>query len=274
VAPSRVAPLVLFVLVTGCGSDGQSGGGTGGAAGSAAGGSGGGAGSGASSGSGGSNGGSGGSNGGSGGAIECAGEPTHRGEATYYDFADGSGNCSFDATPNDLMVAAMNHTDYAESAACGSCAHVIGPNGAIDVRIVDQCPECPQGNLDLSPEAFAKIAEISQGRVAIEWQYAACGVDGPVRYRFKEGSNQWWTALQLRNHRNAIASLEYEKDGSYVAVNRESYNYFVEPNGMGPGPYKFRVTDVYGNVIEDTGIAHAEAQEVAGNAQFPACGGR
>ena len=56
-------------------------------------------------------------------------------------------------------------------------------------------------------------------------------------------------------------------------MNRESYNYFVEPSGMGQGPYTFRVTDVYGNVLEDSGIAHVEAGEVPGAAQFPACGG-
>ena len=132
-----------------------------------------------------------------------------------------------------------------------------GPNrivvtGEVTVRIVDQCPECPQGDVDLSPDAFAKIAELSLGRVDISWQYIPCAVSGSIVYRFKEGSNQWWTALQIRNHRNAVAKLEYEKDGTYVSVARETYNYFVEPNGMGPGPYTFRLTDVYGHVV--TGI--------------------
>ncbi|HTJ80909.1 MAG TPA: expansin EXLX1 family cellulose-binding protein, partial [Polyangiaceae bacterium] len=91
----------------------------------------------------------------------CDGDPTqHSGDATYYDFADGSGNCSFPATPDDLMVGAMNHTDYADSAVCGACADVTGPNGTVHIRIVDQCPECPQGNIDLSPEAFAVISPL------------------------------------------------------------------------------------------------------------------
>src|SRR5688500_431718 len=88
----------------------------------------------------------------------CAGAEPHEGEATYYDFADGSGNCGFPATPEDLMVAAMNHTDYAGSAACGACVRAVGPNGSVDVRIVDRCPECPAGDIDLSPEAFERIA--------------------------------------------------------------------------------------------------------------------
>jgi expansin len=213
-----------------------------------------------------------GGNSGAGGASSaCQAEPTHGGEATYYTFADGSGNCSFDPTPNDLMVGAMNHTDYADAAVCGSCARVIGPSGEVTVRIVDRCPECPQGDIDLSPQAFEKIAALALGRVPISWAYVPCSVTGPIAYRFKEGSNQWWTAVQLRNHRHAIAKLEYEKQGEFVAVARESYNYFVEPSGMGPGPYTFRVTDIHGHTLVDTGIPHQEAESVQGAAQFPDC---
>jgi expansin (peptidoglycan-binding protein) len=209
---------------------------------------------------------------GSGPGQVCSGAERHTGEATYYDFADGSGNCGFPATPNDLMVAAMNQTDYAVSAACGACARITGPAGQVDVRIVDRCPECPQGNIDLSPEAFALIAELSAGRVPIEWEYIACGVSGPIVYHFKEGSNQWWTAVQIRNHRHPVASLVFRDDGgSFVEVPRLEYNFFVQESGMGPGPYTFQVTDVNGSVLEDSGIEHDEAGDVPGAAQFPAC---
>jgi expansin (peptidoglycan-binding protein) len=249
-----------------CGSDGDSAGSGGSSAsgGSSGGGSGG-------SSAGGSGGSATGGSGGSGAVTACGGEPTHSGEATYYDFADGSGNCSFDPTPNDLMVGAMNHTDYAASAACGACAHVVGPNGEVTVRIVDRCPECPQGDIDLSPQAFEMIADLSAGRVDISWQYVPCSVSGPIAYRFKEGSNQWWTAVQLRNHRHAIAKLEVDEGGGFVEVPRLDYNYFVDEGGMGPGPYTFRVTDVYGHELVDTGIVHQEAQIVSGAAQFPDC---
>ena len=261
---------LVFMALVGCGG-GDDAAGTGGSGGAAAGGGSGGS----AAGSGGGGAPSGGApSGGSGGApIQCNGEPTHTGEATYYDFADGSGNCGFPATPNDLMVGAMNATDYAGSAVCGTCAHLTGPSGEVTARIVDQCPECKQGDIDLSPSAFAKIAAVELGRVDISWQYVPCTVSGPIRYFFKEGSNQWWTAVQIRNHLNAIAKLEYDAGGgNFVAVNRESYNYFVADQGMGPGPYSFRVTDVYGSVLTDTGIAHVEAGEVPGAAQFPVCG--
>src|SRR6201999_2853878 len=75
----------------------------------------------------------------------CSAVPADEsGDGTYY-AADGTGNCSFDASPNDLLVAAMNHPDYGTAQWCGACVAVTGPKGTVTVRIVEQCPECPQG---------------------------------------------------------------------------------------------------------------------------------
>ncbi len=199
----------------------------------------------------------------------CVDPVDHAGDGTFY-AADGSGNCSFEPT-GDLMIAAMNHADYAGSEACGACVHLVGPGGEVTVKIVDRCPGCAVGDIDLSPEAFSKIADTSLGRVDIHWKYVACDVTGPLVYHFKEGSNQWWTAVQIRSSRYAIAKLEVEKDGQYVEVKRLDYNYFVDDAGMGPGPYAFRVTDVKGQVVEDQGIPFVEAGDAPGAAQLPVC---
>lgn len=210
---------------------------------------------------------------GGGGGI-CQIDPQLRqGEGTFYD-ATGAGNCSFPATPNDLMVGAMNQTDYAGSAACGTCAQVDGPQGSVLVRIVDRCPECKPGDIDLSPQAFEKLAPLEKGRIPISWRYTPCPVQGPVVYHFKDGSNQWWTAVQVRNHRNPIASFAYKAaDGSFKDVQRLDYNFFVATEGMGPGPYTFRVTDTLGNVIEDSNIPAKDNDDSPGAQQFPGCGG-
>ena len=78
------------------------------------------------------------------------------------------------------------------------------------------------------------------------------------------------TAVQIRNSRNPIAALEYWNGSAWVNVPRTSYNYFVQTNpGMGSGPYSFRVTDHYGHVLTDSGIAHVENGTVSGGGQFP-----
>lgn len=193
---------------------------------------------------------------------------TRTGEGTYYD-ADGTGACLFDDGSSPLLVAALNAPDWAGSAWCGACARVDGPDGSVTVRIVDLCPECESGDLDFSPEAFAELAPLEHGRIPIEWSLVACDVSGPIRYRYKDGTNPWWTAVQVLNHRLPIAKLEWSADGSeFQEVPREDYNYFVAADGFGDDPVKVRVTAVDGQVLEDELPAPEEYLEVPGAAQF------
>ncbi|WP_394835415.1 hypothetical protein LVJ94_00625 [Pendulispora rubella] len=201
-----------------------------------------------------------------GGTAPPLGEP-QTGVATYY-AANGGGNCSFDPTPNDLDVAAMNHEQYAGSAACGACAAVQGLKGKVTVRIVDQCPECARGHLDLSKEAFAKIATVSDGRVPITWQTVACNISGNVGYHYKDGSSQYWTAIQVRNHRVPIRKLEIKTSSGFVEAPRQDYNYFVLEKGAGPGPVTVRVTAIDGQTLEDTLPAASSDATVSGKSQF------
>ncbi len=206
------------------------------------------------------------------GASACGNAATFTGDGTYY-AATGDGACSFGpSSDKPLLVGAMNAPDYANSGVCGACAHIQGPNGEVTVRIVDLCPECKHGDIDLSPDAFEKLAPLPDGRIAISWQFVPCDVSGPIVYHFKEGSNQWWSAVQIRNHRHAIAKFEWQSsDGVWHDVPRVDYNYFIDDKGMGPGPYTFRVTDVEGGVVEDSGIPFMEAGDVPGKTQFAAC---
>lgn len=195
---------------------------------------------------------------------------THSGAATFY-AATGGGSCSFAPSPDDLMVAAMNREQYNNAAWCGAYVEVTGPRGVIVVRIVDLCPDagCVRGTLDLSRQAFARIDDPVHGRAKISWRLVRPALSGKIAYRFKEGSSQWWTAVQIRNHRNPIAKFEYlTASGQFKEVPRTSYNYFAE-HGMGPGPYTFRVTDIYGNTLVDSGVRLVEGGVITGGGQFP-----
>ena len=195
--------------------------------------------------------------------------PIHTGEGTYYSEANGGGNCMFDPTPNDLNVAAMNAVDYNNAAVCGEYVHIWGPKGEVTVRIVDQCPECKSGDLDLSPQAFDQIADLPQGRVKISWQLVSPAIAGPIAYHIHKDSNPWWLSVQVRNHRNPVAKFEYRSSGGqWVTVPRQSYNYF-EISNLGTGPFTFRVTDAYGNVLTDSGIPFKAGTTFNGSAQFP-----
>ena len=200
--------------------------------------------------------------------TEAFGE-VHTGEATFYTFADGTGACLYDKT-TDYHVAALNISDWAGSAWCGACADVTGPTGEqVRVRIVDECPDCDKGQLDLHPDAFAELAPKTDGRVAINWTFVACDAQGPVKYKFKDGSNPYWTAVQVRNSRYPIAKFESSKDGStWAELGREGYNYFLNGGGFGAGTTQVRITAQNGETLTDTLPEVQASLEVPGAAQF------
>lgn len=190
------------------------------------------------------------------------------GQATFYD-ATGDGACMLGPSPNDMDVAALNSPDWGGSSLCGACAEVTGPKGTVTIRIVDRCPECKTGDLDMSPQAFEKIADPVAGRVSISWKLVTCNVAGPIRYKYKDGANAWWTAVQVQNHRLPVTKLEFSKDGAtYEAMQRTDYNFFLTESGFGSGAVHVRVTAVDGQTLEDELPPVVELLTVEGKAQF------
>ncbi|WP_426513340.1 expansin EXLX1 family cellulose-binding protein [Dactylosporangium sp. McL0621] len=180
---------------------------------------------------------------------------TYRGKATFYDAGDGNGACLF-GPAGDLMIGAMNETDYESSKACGAYVQVRVASGAsVTVRITNLCPlPCAPGQIDLSPQAFAKLADPKLGEVPITWKLLSPGMSDSISIRYKAGSSQWWCGIQVINHRNPVARLEIRSGGGWRQLTRADYNYFLSPNGDGCGG-AIRVTDIYGEQLTVNGIA-------------------
>ncbi|KAK9711165.1 hypothetical protein K7432_007987 [Basidiobolus ranarum] len=95
-----------------------------------------------------------------------------QGEATYYE--PGLGACEV-VSRADEMVAALNPIQFGlyprprDSPSCGVCLNLNGPKGVVQVIVVDLCPRCKEGDLDISPAAFSQIADQRDGRVPITW---------------------------------------------------------------------------------------------------------
>jgi expansin (peptidoglycan-binding protein) len=190
------------------------------------------------------------------------------GIATYY-AATGEGSCSFEASSN-LDVAAFDSDDFAGSRTCGTCLQVRGPKGSVTVRVVDSCPDCQPHHLDLAESAFTKIADREAGRVPIVYQAVTCKGSGPMTYRLKEGTSQYWTAIRIGNHNLPIAKVEYKKGNQYKEITRSEYNYFVEPDGVGESPngLTLRITAIDGQVLDDVVPRLEAGTTFEGSVQF------
>ncbi|KWV32818.1 expansin EXLX1 family cellulose-binding protein [Micromonospora rifamycinica] len=202
---------------------------------------------------------------GAGSVVMAAGQPlaapptggtVHRGKATFYDSKGAGGNCSYPSAPADRLYAALGPGEYSAGAACGGYLDVTGPRGTVRVLIMDQCPECAPGHVDLSREAFARIADPVQGIVGVSYRAAVDPpLSGPLTFRIKEGASQYWFAVLVAEHGNPLRAVEVRQgSGAWRTAARQDFNYWLIDSGAGPGPYAVRVTDVYGHRVTASGI--------------------
>ncbi|MEU9143719.1 expansin EXLX1 family cellulose-binding protein [Streptomyces sp. NPDC048349] len=180
---------------------------------------------------------------------------TYKGIATAYAAGDGNGACLLGPS-DDLMIAAMNTTDYESSRACGAYVSVRAANGAsITVRITNECPlPCAPGQLDLSEQAFAKLADPRLGRIPITWSLLSPRTSGTLSIRYKTGSSPHWCGIQVIDHRNPVAGLEVRTAKGWRRLPRTDYNHFLSADGSGCGS-AMRITDLYGEQLTVDGTA-------------------
>ena len=196
----------------------------------------------------------------------------HSGEGTFYGGGYEGGCAMLDPISiDDYWIVAMNLEDYDNARLAGAYLEVTGELGTINMLVTDLLPEGKKGDLDLYVDAFPLIAPAEKGRVPVTWKIIPLdsAENAPVSYKFKEGSSPFWCSVQVRNHRYPISKLEYlSAEGEFVELPRRHYNYF-ESMDMGPGPFTFRITDIYGQVIVDRDIPLVLDEIVEGQSQFP-----
>lgn len=210
----------------------------------------------------------------------------YEGEGTNYGGIAGGagGHCGIPIASGDIYHCAMNHTQYANSNACGSCVRVLGPKGEVTLKVADECPECKFGDIDLTTGVFPQIAELKDGRVKIKWQYVPCPLADDITLVFAPGMGSYYFKAQIRDAFYPVSKLEYKKqNGSYDSISRVVYNYFVKSDGIDEdksktSPYTFRFTSFTGEVIEASNIVFSTSDIVHTGVQFkkldcPDCAG-
>lgn len=197
----------------------------------------------------------------------------HTGEGTFYGGGYVGGCAMLDPVSTDYWIVAMNLEDYNEAQLAGAYLEVTGELGTINMLVTDLLPEGKKGDLDLYVDAFPLIAPAEKGRVPVSWKIVPLdsAENAPVSYKYKEGSSEFWYGVQVRNHRYPITKLEYlDENGEFQEINRRRYNYF-ESDKMGKGPFTFRITDIYGQVVVDENVpfSYDDTEIIQGHVQLP-----
>jgi hypothetical protein len=174
--------------------------------------------------------------------------------ATHY-VLTGLPNCSYQSPPADGLFVALPAAEYAGAADCGGYLEVSGPDGSARVKVVDQCPGCAAGHIDLSEAAFARLAPLPAGLIDVSYRLLANpALPGPLSVEVKQGSSQYWLALLADNTGNPLAGVQVQTASGWLSLARASYNYWVASSGAGQGPFTVRLTDTQGHQVTVSGI--------------------
>ncbi|CAI5739637.1 unnamed protein product [Hyaloperonospora brassicae] len=176
-------------------------------------------------------------------AIASAGQMGEKGsvftgEGTSYVLGQvSSGNCNFMYDPGvGTNYAALNNDQWESTNNCGRCAKVScdddrcpDKSKSAVVYLLDRCPECVHGDLDLSPEVFKEITGSHPSRYKIKWEFVDCPVEGNIQYCTKSGSSSHWLAIQPANFANGIESMRIANQAVTMV---DSCYYFLLNNGV------------------------------------------
>ncbi|TYZ66479.1 hypothetical protein PybrP1_004177 [[Pythium] brassicae (nom. inval.)] len=168
------------------------------------------------------------------------GDTIFRGEGTTYTLGEvGAGNCNMMAANSNAATnyAALNDVQWDGLKNCGRCARVWCDDDrcadratSVDVQILDRCPECKHGDLDLSPSVFKTLTHSSPSRYKIKWQFVDCAVRGNVKYCLKSGSNGFWTAIQPTNVLSGVSKMQI--NGKPTTMVDSAYYYLLNGNSQ------------------------------------------
>ncbi|GAA5947205.1 hypothetical protein JCM3765_001574 [Sporobolomyces pararoseus] len=102
----------------------------------------------------------------------------YNGRATFFD--PGLGACGTYSGAGDYMVA-MNQAQYGDLGAvspwCFQTITISYGGKTAQAQVLDACPGCPYGGLDMSPGLFKHFADESVGVIYVEWYGGGGGND-------------------------------------------------------------------------------------------------
>lgn len=109
-------------------------------------------------------------------AITASAAPINKrhfdGQATFFDV--GLGACGWTNADSDFIVA-LNSPQYSQQSHCGEWVLILNQQKGIwqAAQVVDECPGCAEGSLDMSPALFSALnaGDMGEGVFPIGWHF-------------------------------------------------------------------------------------------------------
>lgn len=138
-------------------------------------------------------------------------------------------------------------------------------------QIVDKCPECDEGHLDLFQTAWTALeSDTGKGIIDTSYEFVDCPkIEGPLTIHLKTGVSQYWFSAQVVNANRRTAKLEVSTDGkTWKEAKRTDYNFFEIPSGVGAAKASVRVTSKDGKSVVVKDVAMQPDLSVKGPSNY------
>ncbi|KDO29589.1 hypothetical protein SPRG_05542 [Saprolegnia parasitica CBS 223.65] len=165
------------------------------------------------------------------------------GPATTYGGPDGvdvqGGNCGLMASvPNaKAFHVAINHQQWDSGRNCGRCVQVT----CTDKRCKSHAKVIGQ-----------QVTGDTTDRYSISWSFVNCPVAGNIQVCAKEGSNQYWLAVQAGNTRSGVASMSINGKKSPLMNAESNYFYVSTTSNIPLSKTQVSLTSFSGQVVSAT----------------------
>lgn len=160
---------------------------------------------------------------------------------------------------------------------CGRCVKISYGGKTVMGMVTNRCPECKEGDLDLSDSLFKEATGSHPSRLTASWELVDCedsmGVTGDVGFYVKDGVNANWLALQPVNFRSPITklSLEYPAGKTVeLPFAGGALNYYLASGLNINGQFTVRAEDAEGKSYEVSADSIRSSSFLTGASPFQA----
>ncbi|KAI0427398.1 carbohydrate-binding module family 63 protein [Xylaria sp. FL1042] len=194
------------------------------------------------------------------------------GTSTFYGGNLNGGTCSFTTytLPSGIYGTAFSGSAWDSAAHCGACLEVTANGKSITVMIVDECPECEEGHLDLFENAFDVLSPSSSDPLSTSYTFVDCPISSPLVLHNKSGTSAYWFSMQVVNANEPVSKLEVSTDGgsTWSSTTRQDYNFFENSSGFGTDTVTVRVTSESGSTVVVKNVSVASDSQVTAGSNF------
>ncbi|ETL25853.1 hypothetical protein L916_20363, partial [Phytophthora nicotianae] len=182
----------------------------------------------------------------------ASGDTYYSGNSVLYTHEEfSSGNCNFMYDPGvGNYFAALNSDQWDSTLNCGRCAEVASDGASsITVYIVDECTECEDEGLGLSPLVYNQLTH-SDSSQSIKWRFVDCPVSGNIEYCANTLSRSAWMALQPANTVTGVASMKIANQNA--SLMDSSFYFVLKGSNVNMSAVNVELTSISGETLTET----------------------